>query len=138
MAYVRMSEAQAKLLFGDERLERMKSGEPKGKRAPRPKRSKKELENLPENIVERQLLDFLKIRGWTCQRLHIGSFVPAGVIMRMLANGVPLTKEVLFRQMVRVGAKGDTDWRAERIVPGRRGLVESFYFEVKKEGAKPS
>jgi len=128
---VRLTEAQA-LLFGvapDPRALK-KKGQPK------PKRKKSE---LPENILEEQIRAFLAVRGWTTTRQHVGSFVPTGVVMRLLASGHALTKESLFRSIVRVGAKGDLDWRADRSVPvkGFSGITQSFQYEAKAPGEKP-
>lgn len=129
---VRMTEAQARLLFGD-RLEQPARGAPK----PRVKKRKDE---LPENVLEGQIKGLLGARGWTCHRNHVGTFIPTGMIMRALESGIPLTKEVLFRSLVRIGEKGIPDWRAERMVPvsDLPATVQLFYWEAKAPHKKPS
>jgi len=78
-----------------------------------PKPIKKPRNMLAENILEGQICDFLAYRGWTCQRQHVGTFTaPSGY-------------------WIKIGEKGQCDWRAERPVSGQMGLIEQFEFEVK-------
>ena len=128
---VRMSAAQASL-FGD-KLATLA-------RKPGAPRQKQRKEDLPENIIEGQICGLLRARGWTVERNHVGSFIPTGVVMRLLESGQALTKETLFRSIVRVGVRGDPDWRADRVVhvAGVRGITQHMFFECKAPGKRPS
>ena len=61
---VRASESQLKMFQANA------SGKPSAKKP----RIKKRREDLPENIIEKQLCDFLSAHGWRCIRLLAGTF----------------------------------------------------------------
>jgi hypothetical protein len=101
-----------------------------GKRKPRAKgahRIKKRKEDLPENQLEKQCLDFLRIRGWIVDRQQSGLFrAPWG-------------------GYVRVGEKGCFDWIALRpfrllTKPEDKAMTLSdvLYLELKAPGKKPN
>ena len=125
---VRITSDQAKLLFGS----KPRSSHPGKLNA----RVKKRKEELPENIVEGQICDFLKLKGWRLYRQHCGAYMPYGAAL------------VAFEQnrspsglLVRIGEKGMPDWRAERPIEGLEstGLkpVNTFHFETKAPGEEP-
>jgi len=110
---IRISDSQSRLLFGSK---------PKATRAPRKRTSKAE---QPENIVEAQVLDFLRAHGWLCIRQQVGTFVAYYNYANKIQNA----------PVVRVGEKGATDWLALRPIIGNRTTVEMFYLELKAPGA---
>jgi hypothetical protein len=98
--------------------------------APKTPRARRKKEDLPENQVEKQILDFLAIKNWTVIRQHVGTFVPYRVAVQNLPiNGWDI---------VRINERGTPDYCAERAVPGALGRCERFWFEVKGSGGKPS
>ncbi len=109
-----------------------------GSLIPSPARSaapRKAKSALPENIVEAQIVGFLRLRRWIVKRQHVGKHVPLGFLLRMLERG-RITKADVFRAVVDVGEKHAADWRAERSAGG--GLMQVLYVEVKAPGRKPS
>jgi len=134
MKPIRMSREQASLLFANQKGEEQKA---KRVRGPRPKRKKEE---LPENIVEQQIKDFLFSRGFVSIRNHVGTFIPTGVIVRLIQSDVPLSKEQLFRCIIRIGHKGELDWRSVRRLNlrGYMGAVQEIIWEAKAPGEKPT
>ncbi len=132
---IRMTREQASL-FGF-------STDPRPKKAVNSKaknaapRQKKKKEDLPENIIEGQISDFLRSRGWLLKRNNVGSFIPTGVIMRLVESGQVLDKSSLFRGILRIGEKGMPDWTAERLT-GTRGIVQQFFWEAKGPKQRPS
>lgn len=134
MAHIRITEAQFAM------FQRAHSGPAK----PRGPRQQKKRADLPENQLEGQILDFLRARGWIVTKIHVGTFVPVGVFIRLLETKGTVVKEDLFRHSVRIGEKGDEDYRAERpIIPvGARASDgpwphQVFYLEVKRPGKRP-
>ena len=94
-------------------------------------------EELPENILERQICDFLAWRGFITTRQHVGLFVPYRVLK--------LAPEAIARNIVRIGETGAADWWSARpiILPGGRALDgpwpwQGFYWEAKAPGKRPS
>jgi hypothetical protein len=90
-------------------------------------------EDLPENLLERQICDFLAWRGFLSTRQHVGTFVPYRVLKQAAGN------------VVRIGETGAADWWSARpIIPaGGRALDgphswQGFYWEAKAPGKKPS
>jgi len=130
---VRVSEEQARLLFGD----RITSPAPT-KGTPKPARVKKLKSELPENILEAQIKGLLEARGWTCTRNQVGTYTPYRVLMALEEK--TMTIEQAKRNIVRIGEKGTPDWRAERVVkvPGIVGAMQVFLWEAKAPGKKPS
>lgn len=100
-------------------------------RAPR---QKKRREELPENIVESQILGFLRARGWIMRRNHVGKHVPLGWLLGMLERG-PLTREMLFRAVVDVGERNAADWSGHRTISD--GHHQILHVEVKALGQRP-
>ena len=121
MAVVRMSEAQAALLFGDDR-------KASGVRRPRLQQRR---ENLPENILEAQINGFLAKRGWKTIRQQSGLWVP----WHQFA-GKDVVKVSTLRPN-RFGEKGISDWMAVRVLrPGPD--AQFFIYEVKGGGRAPT
>lgn len=110
-------------------LQRRKVGASAGT-APTQPRTRKPKSQLPENIVEKQILDFLLVKGWTVLRQHVGTYVP----YRIAVQNLPINGW----DIVRINERGCPDYCAERLIPGRTGLVERFWLEVKGPKGKPS
>jgi len=132
---LRMSQAQFGL-FQEQQRKGGGAGPKEGQ--PRQPRQRRRKDDLPENILEGQIKGFLESRGWILTRNHVGTFLPAGVVMRLIESGTALTKEALFRCMVRIGQKGFPDWTATRPVPGQQYRRDCFEFEAKAPGKRPS
>jgi hypothetical protein len=88
-------------------------------------RVKKRREDLPENIVTKQIKDFLEVKGWIVERMHSGLF------NRRYGPG----KEPAQPAMVRIGSKGRADWTAYRRTSGI--LFHLFHLEIKAPGKTP-
>ncbi|MEI9975080.1 MAG: hypothetical protein WDO73_25320 [Ignavibacteriota bacterium] len=101
---------------------------------------------MAENIVESQIRRFLESRGWIVIRQQAGTVAGIGPLLAALDRDEPITRELLYRCMIRTGAKGRADWVAVRPVSyvdldlARRhpGLVQRFEMEIKAPGKKPS
>jgi hypothetical protein len=100
-------------------------------------------EDMPENMLERQIIDFLAWRGFITLRLHVGLFVPYRVLKQVLAG--QLAPEAAARNVATIGEEGMTDWWSARpiIPPGARALDgpwpwEAFFWEAKAPGKRPS
>jgi hypothetical protein len=100
-------------------------------------------ENLPENQLERQVIDLLAAHGFTSTRQHVGVFVPYRVL-RQTQSG-QLTPEQAARNIVRIGEEGTADWWSARpiIPPGGRPLDgphpwQAFFWECKAPGKRPT
>jgi hypothetical protein len=98
---------------------------------------------LPENVLERQITDFLSLRGFTSTRQHVGVFVPYRVLKQLQAG--QLTSEQAARNIVRVGEEGASDWWSARpiIPPGSHALDgphpwQGFFWEAKAPGKRPT
>lgn len=130
---IRVTEAQAELL----RLGLFESVAPrKATRGPR-----KDKTALPENQVEAQILGFLRARGWLCERQQAGVVVGIGPLLAALNRGQVITRELLYRSMIRLGEKGRADWVAVRVCAAcdlHKWHVERLEIEVKSPGKKPS
>lgn len=92
---------------------------------------KKAHDSKPENIVDKQIKDFLAATGWIVTRNHVGTFVPYRV-----AKTVPLV--INGWDVISINERGMPDRKAERVIPGRPGFVERFQYEVKASGNRPS
>jgi hypothetical protein len=131
---MRIAESQARLLFGKK---------PAGTR---PARVQKRKEDLPENLVEAQVLDFLRLRNWTVTRNHVGTFVPYYLfVTKDKGAGRPQGTRV-----IKMGEGGMCDWHAVRPVlkprtvddiaadrPIRDSMVQMFDLEIKAPGETP-
>jgi hypothetical protein len=123
----RISGAEAASLFGTAPAPR------KGKaRAP------KKREALPENQVESQILGFLRARGWLVERQQAGVVIGIGPLLAALDRGQVITRELLYRSMIRQGEKGRADWVAVRCGTPDSGNVQRIEVEIKAPGKKPS
>jgi hypothetical protein len=98
---------------------------------------------LPENILERQITDFLALRGFITTRQHVGTFVPYRVA-KQIESG-QLTPEAAARNVVRIGEEGAADWWSARpiIPPGSRACDgpwpwQGFFWEAKAPGRRPT
>jgi hypothetical protein len=93
-------------------------------------------EDLPENVLERQICDFLAWRGFLSTRQHVGTFVPYRVL-KQAARGDP--------SVIHIGETGAADWWSARpiIPPGGRALDgphswQGFFWEGKAPGRRPT
>jgi hypothetical protein len=100
-------------------------------------------EDLPENQLERQVIDFLSWRGFISIRQHVGTFLPLRVV-KQLQHG-QITFEQAMRNVVRIGEEGASDWWSARpiIPPGGRPLdgphpCATFFWEAKAPGKRPT
>jgi len=128
---LRVSEAQYSLLMDRAGKKKLPAG------AGKP-RVKKEKWELPENILVGQVTDFMRSRGFTMTRQHVGTYVPYRVLMRIATctrGDVWNEIESAKRNIVRVGREGDADWRFERHQVGP--LHQLGYIEFKAPGRKP-
>jgi hypothetical protein len=130
---IRMSKAQLSL------LERNLAGD----QAPAVIPVRRRRENLPENILERQITDFLSWRGFFSIRQHVGTFLPFRVVKQLQAGQI--TFEQALRNVVRIGEEGAADWWSARpiIPPGGRALDgpwpwQGFFWEAKAPGKRPT
>jgi hypothetical protein len=108
-----------------------------------PARGPRRREDLPENVLEAQIRDFLAWRGFISVRQHVGTFVPYRVLRQLQAG--KLAPEQAGRNVVRVGEEGAADWLSARpvIEPGGRArdgphLWQGFFWEAKAPGKRPS
>lgn len=89
---------------------------------------------LREADVTKQILDYLRVRRWRCERqqsglMYLGEYEPK-------ADGpIPPKKE---KRYMRLGENGKADYVCLRPVTGQPGLFEGFYLELKKPGHKPN
>jgi hypothetical protein len=93
-------------------------------------------QDLPENVLERQICDFLAWRGFITTRQHVGTFVPYRVLKQAARAD---------RNVVRIGEVGAADWWSARpiIPPGGRALDapwpwQGFWWECKAPGKRPT
>jgi hypothetical protein len=100
-------------------------------------------EDLPENILERQIIDFLAWRGFISIRQHVGTFLPFRVV-KQLQHG-QISFEQALRNVVRIGEEGAADWWSARpLIPaGGRALDgpwpwAGFFWEAKAPGKRPT
>ncbi len=107
------------------------------------KRSRRSKAEMPENVVEGQIKSFLEARGWLCIRRQVGTFAALGILLATLDKGQPITRELLYRNLVRIGQKGDADWIAVRRKAVQEGqvfnpaLCDFLFWEAKAPGKKP-
>lgn len=97
-------------------------------------------QDLPENMLEKQICDFLAWRGFTSTRQHVGTFVPYRLVRQIQA-----APEAAVRNIVRIGEVGAADWWSVRpiIAPGGRALDgpwpwAGFFWEAKAPGKRPT
>jgi hypothetical protein len=100
-------------------------------------------EDMPENVLERQIVDFLAWCGFMSIRQHVGTFLPFRVVKQLQAGQI--TFEQALRNMVRIGEVGAADWWSARpiIPPGGRALDgphpwAAFSWEAKAPGKRPT
>jgi hypothetical protein len=93
-------------------------------------------EDLPENMLESQIRDFLAWRGFITIRQHVGAFVPLRVV-RQLQQG-QISFDQAMCNIVKLGEEGASDWWSARpiIPPGGRPLDgphpwQAFFWEAK-------
>jgi hypothetical protein len=134
---IRVSPSQLKLL--ERNLER--AADPAD--APAEPRRRRPKAWLPENILERQITDFLAWRGFINVRQHIGTFLPLRVV-KQLQHG-EISFEQAMRNIVRISEEGAADWLSLRpmIPPGGRALDgphpwQGFFWEAKAPGRRPT
>jgi hypothetical protein len=107
------------------------------------KPARRRKDELPENILEKQIIDFLSFRAFINNRQQVGLFVPFRVL-RQLQTG-QLKLEDAARNIVHIGEEGMADWWSARpvIPPGGRPLGgphlwQGFFWEAKAPGKRPS
>ena len=134
---IRISKAQLSLL----KANLARAGNPAD--VPHEPRSRRPTACLPENMLERQITDFLSLRGFISTRQHVGTFVPYRVLKQLHAGR--LAPEQAARNIVRIGEAGAADWWSAKpiIPPGGRALDgphawEGFFWEAKATGKRPS
>jgi hypothetical protein len=99
--------------------------------APPVSRTSRRREDQPENILERQIKDFLAWRGFINIRQHVGTFLPLRVAKQLQAGQI--TFEQALRNVVRIGEEGCADWWSARpIIPpggcaGRTSSMGSLF-----------
>jgi hypothetical protein len=100
-------------------------------------------ENLPENVLEQQIRDFLAWRGFITVRQHVGTFLPFRVVKQLQSSQI--TFEQAMRNVVRIGEKGAADWWSARpiISPGGRAVDDphpwqAVFWECKAPGKRPT
>jgi hypothetical protein len=106
-------------------------------------RASRRREDLPENMLERQICDFLSWRGFITIRQQVGLFLPFRVV-KQLKQG-QITFDQALRNVVSIGEQGAADWWSARpIIPaGSRPLDgphpwQAFFWECKAPGKKPT
>lgn len=119
---IRLTPEQARLVFGQKRAAAAPAA-----------RVRRRKEELPENIVEQQICDFLRLKGWRLYRQHVGAYMPYGAAMQAFKD-----HRSPGGLLIRIGENGMPDWRAERPDAREIGLARVFHFETKAPGAKPS
>jgi hypothetical protein len=99
--------------------------------------------DLPENLLESQIKDFLAWRGFISIRQHVGTFLPFRVVKQLQAGQI--TFEQALRNVVSIGEQGAADWWSARpmVAPGGRPLDgphpwDAFWWEAKALGKKPT
>jgi hypothetical protein len=99
--------------------------------------------SLPENILERQITDFLGARGFVSTRQHVGVFVPYRVLKQIQSDR--LAPEQAARNIVRIGEAGASDWWSARPIIPPGGRVHTgphpwagFFWEAKAPGKRPT
>jgi hypothetical protein len=100
-------------------------------------------QDLPENVLERQICDFLAWRGFLSTRQHVGTFVPYRVLKQVETG--QLTPEAAARNVVRIGEEGACDWWSIQslVSPGGRAgdgpwPWAGFFWEAKAPGKRPT
>jgi hypothetical protein len=133
---IRASKSQLNLLLGNQAVAR--DGQ-----APAVVPARRRREDQPENVIERQIADFLAYRGFTSLRLHIGLFLPFRVHRQVLAG--QLAPEAATHSIVHIGETGMSDWWSARpvIPPGGRAQDgpwpwRAFFWEAKAPGRRPT
>jgi hypothetical protein len=134
---VRVSKKQLSLLQAN------LAGAGGGNRAPTVIIAARRRENLPENVLEQQIRDFLAWRGFITVRQHVGTFLPFRVVKQLHTGQI--TFEQAMRNIVRIGDEGASDWWSARpiIPPGGRALDgphpwQAFAWEAKAPGKRPT
>jgi hypothetical protein len=100
-------------------------------------------EDMPENVLERQITDFLAWHGFFSIRQHVGTFLPFRVVKQLQAGQISFDQSL--RNVVRIGEESAADWWSARpiIPPGGRALDgphpwAAFYWECKAPGKRPT
>lgn len=100
-------------------------------------------EGLPENMLEKQVLDYLAWRGFVSTRQHVGTFVPLRLLREAQAGH--LAPEQIARNIMRVGEEGAADWWSARPAVPTGGCTldgphrwVAFFWECKAPSKKPS
>lgn len=126
MAKFRLTQGQAKLVFGSKPVQNPVQG-----RAP-VRRDRAQRDAMPENTVEAQIVGFLRAKGWIVKRAQVGTYVPYWAAMRLKEGGA-----LDHVNVVRIGEAGEADWIVSRPVRSMPGLVHMFHMELKGPGQHP-
>lgn len=122
MSALRISESQAKLLFGQKAKASQKKATVRRKRS-----------ELPENIAESHILDFLRLRGWEATRQQVGTFVAYRQFAELRETGRNNSPVI----PIRIGMPRMCDWKLTRLCSRELATIECFELEVKAPGKKP-
>ena len=76
------------------------------------------VKEVTEAQVTNACIGWLRARGWICRRQHVGGYQPI--------SGGPV---------VRMGERGECDWRCMRVSHDRR--IDYFELEMKATGKQP-
>ncbi len=109
-------------------------------------RQRKRRDELPENQLEKAILDFLRYRNWTITRNHVGRYVGIGPLTAIIKSGRRLTWAAIGSSVVQMGEVGQADYTASRPMPVTQlmplsrasGACQRFHFECKAPGKEPS
>jgi hypothetical protein len=111
--------------------------------APAVIRTSRRREDTPENVLEQQILDFLRWRGFISHRMHVGLFTPYRIFKQMQAG--QLAPEAVAHNVICIGEKGMADWLSIRQIIPAGGRAQDgpwpwtgFYWEAKSPGKRPS
>jgi hypothetical protein len=134
---IRVSQAQLTL------LERNLTAARSSNQAPASVTVRRRREDLPENVLEQQIRDFLAWHGFISIRQHVGTFLPFRVVKQLQAGQISFDQAL--RNVVRIGEEGAADWWSARpiIPPGGRALDgphpwAAFYWECKAPNKRPT
>ena len=72
-----------------------------------------------ENVVESEIIGWLRVEGWIVRRQHVGLFM------------------TLTGHRIKLGDIGECDWRAFRSLPGP-GCATYLEIEIKATGEEPT
>jgi hypothetical protein len=115
----------------------------RGDQAPAVVPVRRRRQDQPENVLEKQILDFLGYRGFVSSRQHVGAFTPYR-ILRLVARG-QLSLDEASRNLVQINEKGASDWWSARPLIPTGGRAQDapwpwqgFFWECKAPNKRPT